>query len=97
MNTAIRDYPPGNLRVSDARDTGRRHGTRPSRPPRPRRHGASAIAAAALAATAVANALSTGPSMAHRELAREILARQGLSIPLPPARASTGPARSRQR
>lgn len=152
MDTAIRDYPPGDLRVSDAdRDRalselsealqagritagefGERSGqvlrartgkelTAPladlpldrapaarisaTEPPETRAPetragvmdpahavlvargvmGASAVAATALAATAVANGLSTGPSMAHRELVREILARQGLSIPLPPA------------
>ena len=44
--------------------------------------GASAAAATALA---VANALSNGPDLQERELAREILARQGLSIPVLPA------------
>jgi hypothetical protein len=48
--------------------------------------GASAAGATALAALALANGLSGGgPDLAQRELARQILARAGLSIPLPPA------------
>jgi hypothetical protein len=46
--------------------------------------GASAAAATALAALALANGLSSGPDPAKRELARQILAREGLSVPLPP-------------
>ena len=52
---------------------------------------ASAAAAISLAAVALSNALSTGPSLAQREarreLAQQVLARQGISIsvPLPPA------------
>lgn len=48
--------------------------------------GASAAAALALASLAAANALSTtGSNLAKRELARQILAGRGLSVPLPPA------------
>lgn len=47
--------------------------------------GTSAAAATALAALALTNGLSSGPDPAKRELARQILARQGLSIPLPAA------------
>ena len=36
-------------------------------------------------AVAAANAVSHGPDLAKRELARQILTREGLSIPLPPA------------
>jgi hypothetical protein len=39
----------------------------------------------ALAAVAAANAVSHGPDLAKRELAGQILAREGLSIQLPPA------------
>jgi hypothetical protein len=137
MDLAVRDYPPGDLRVSDAeRDralaelseafqagritagefdqrSGQALNARtgkeltalladlPSDRARPasttaleRAHrvvatriatGASAATATALAAVAAANALSHGPDLAKRELAREILARQGLSIPVPPA------------
>lgn len=52
---------------------------------------ASAAAAIPLAAAALANALSTGPSLAVREarraLAQQVLAHQGItiSVPLPPA------------
>jgi hypothetical protein len=52
---------------------------------------ASAAAAISLAAVALSNALRTGPSLAQREaereLAQQVLARQGISIsvPLPPA------------
>ena len=49
--------------------------------------GASVAAATALAALALTNGLSSGPDLAKRELARQILARQGLSIPLPAAPA----------
>jgi Domain of unknown function (DUF1707) len=135
--TAARDYPPGDLRVSDAdRDRalcelseafqagritaaefdqrsgqvlGARTGkeltalladlpvdlapaARAASLERARRvlatriaAGASAAAATALAAAAVTNALSNGPGLHKRELVREILARQGLSIPVPPA------------
>jgi hypothetical protein len=44
----------------------------------------SAAAAVSLAAVALSNGLSHGPDLAQRELARQVLARQGLSIPLPP-------------
>jgi hypothetical protein len=45
----------------------------------------AAAAATAFAAVAAVNAASHGPSLQQRELAQEILARQGLSIPVPPA------------
>ena len=48
--------------------------------------GTSAAAATSLAALAVTNALSHAvPDHHNRELAREILARMGLKVPLPPA------------
>jgi len=43
------------------------------------------VAAACFAAVAISNALSGGLSLQQRELAREILARRGLSVPLPPS------------
>jgi hypothetical protein len=46
---------------------------------------AAAAGATALAALALVNGLSSGPDPAKRELARQILAREGLSVPLPPA------------
>ncbi len=47
---------------------------------------AAAVAAICFAAAAAAsNALSHGPSLQQRELLREMLARQGVSVPLPPA------------
>jgi GNAT superfamily N-acetyltransferase len=54
------------------------------RPPSRIAIGAS-VAATCLAAVAVTNALSQGPSPQQRELTRELLARQGLSVPLPPS------------
>jgi Domain of unknown function (DUF1707) len=45
----------------------------------------AAIAGTCFAGIAVTNALSSGATLAQRELARNILARQGVSIPLPPA------------
>lgn len=45
----------------------------------------TAAAAACFAGAALANALNSGPTLAQREFAREILARQGVAIPLPPA------------
>jgi hypothetical protein len=45
----------------------------------------ASVAAACFGAVAIANALSHGPSLQQRELTREILARHGLSIPLPPS------------
>jgi Domain of unknown function (DUF1707) len=47
--------------------------------------GASAAAATGLAAVAATNALSNGPDLQRRELAREVLARMGLSIRIPSA------------
>ena len=47
--------------------------------------GLAAGAGLYVAAVAATNALSNGPDLQERELAREILARQGLSIPVPPA------------
>jgi hypothetical protein len=54
--------------------------------------GASAVTAISLAAVAATNALSHGsrPSLQQRELAREILARMGLSIRLPPVPPAPG-------
>jgi hypothetical protein len=46
--------------------------------------GASA-AATCFAVVAVANALSSGPTLAQREFFQEMAARQGLSVPVPPA------------
>jgi hypothetical protein len=45
----------------------------------------TAVAATCFAGAALANALNSGPTLAQREFAREILAKQGVSIPLPPA------------
>jgi hypothetical protein len=44
-----------------------------------------ASAATCFAVVAVANALRPDPTLAQRGLVQEVLARQGLSIPLPPA------------
>jgi hypothetical protein len=54
--------------------------------------GASGVAAASLAAVGITNALSHAPrpNPHDRELAREILARMGLHVPLPPAPAPPG-------
>jgi hypothetical protein len=55
--------------------------------------GASGAGATSLAALAVTNALSRGgqgSDLYKRELAREILARMGLRIPLPPAPPAPG-------
>jgi Domain of unknown function (DUF1707) len=46
---------------------------------------AAGVAAICCAAVAVANGLNTGPSLQQRELARDLLGRQGLSVPIPPA------------
>jgi hypothetical protein len=45
----------------------------------------ASVAAACFGAVAVANALSHGPSLHQREMARAIFARHGLSLPLPPS------------
>lgn len=45
----------------------------------------AAAGAIAFAAVAVANAVSHGPSLQRRELVREMMARHGPSIPVPPA------------
>jgi Domain of unknown function (DUF1707) len=46
---------------------------------------AASVAAICCAAVAVANGLSDGPSLQQRELAQQIMAHQGLSMPIPPA------------
>jgi hypothetical protein len=45
----------------------------------------ASVAAACFAAVAISNALSHGPSLQQRELTREIFARHGLAVPLPPS------------
>jgi hypothetical protein len=45
----------------------------------------ASVAATCFAAVAIANALSHGPSLRQRELTREIFARHGLAVPLPPS------------
>ena len=45
----------------------------------------ASVAATCFAAVAAANALSSGPTLQQREFVRDMMARQGLSIPLPPA------------
>jgi hypothetical protein len=142
MNTAIRNYPAGDLRVSDAdRDRALRElseafqagritadefdarseqalGARTGKEltglladlPRdcacadttahwPAHRelatrmviGTSAAAAAALAALAVTNAFShAAPDHHNRQLAREILARMGLKVPIPPVPPAPG-------
>ena len=45
----------------------------------------ASVAAVCFAAVSAAAALSTGPTLQQREFGRELMARQGLSIPLPPA------------
>jgi hypothetical protein len=60
---------------------------RPAAVRRPQRGlmiGAS-VAAVCLAATSLSNALSSGPTLAQREFLQQIAARQGLSVPVPPA------------
>jgi hypothetical protein len=46
---------------------------------------AAAAGATCFAAVAATAALSSGPTLQQREFMREMMARQGLSIPLPPA------------
>jgi hypothetical protein len=45
----------------------------------------ASVAATCFAAVAAANALRPSPTLEQRELVQQVLARQGLSIPLPPA------------
>jgi hypothetical protein len=45
----------------------------------------ASVAATVFAAAAVSAALSTGPTLAQREFLQQMAARQGLSIPVPPA------------
>jgi hypothetical protein len=58
---------------------------RAGRAPAPRIVVGASVAATCFAGVAVANALNRGPSLAQREFIRAIMARQGISIPLPPA------------
>jgi hypothetical protein len=50
-----------------------------------------AIAATCLGVVAAANALNSGPTYQQREFMREMMARQGISIPLPPAQGFNWP------
>jgi hypothetical protein len=45
----------------------------------------ASVAAVCFAFVAATAAVSTGPTLAQREFARQMLARQGLRVPLPPA------------
>ena len=45
----------------------------------------ASVAAICFAAVSAAAALSTGPTLQQREVMQEMMSRQGLSIPLPPA------------
>jgi uncharacterized protein DUF1707 len=45
----------------------------------------AAVAATCFAAVAAANALSSGPTLQQREFLQQMMARHGVSIPLPPA------------
>jgi hypothetical protein len=54
-------------------------------PPTPRAVVGATVAASLFALVAVANAFSSGPTLQQRELLRQIYARDGISIPLPPA------------
>jgi hypothetical protein len=45
----------------------------------------ASVAATCFAAAAVSAALSSGPTLAQREFLQQMAARQGLSIPVPPA------------
>ena len=45
----------------------------------------AALAAVCFAAVAATNALASGPTLQQREFLRDMLARQGLSVPVPPA------------
>jgi hypothetical protein len=47
--------------------------------------GLSAATATLFATVALANALSVGPTLQQREMTQAILARQGISMPLPPS------------
>jgi hypothetical protein len=46
---------------------------------------AAAVAATCFAAVSAANALSSGPTLQQREFLQQMMARHGISIPLPPA------------
>jgi hypothetical protein len=45
----------------------------------------ASVAATVFAVVAAANALNPGPTLAQREFVQQMMARQGVSIPLPPA------------
>jgi Domain of unknown function (DUF1707) len=60
-------------------------GRRADRTPASRVFIGASVGAAFFAVIAVANALNPGPTLQQRELLRAILARQGLSVPLPPS------------
>jgi len=57
----------------------------PARRPLSRVVVASAVAASCFAAVAVANALQPRPTLQQREVLQQLMARQGISVPLPPS------------
>jgi Domain of unknown function (DUF1707) len=57
---------------------------RPARPPSRLAIG-SAVAATCFAFVSLSNALSQGPTLQQREFAQQVMARQGMFVPLPPA------------
>jgi hypothetical protein len=72
------------LPVSRARPTGPIALRRADRAPASRVFIGASVAAACCAVVAVSNAVNPGPTLQQREFLRAIMARQGLSIPLPP-------------
>lgn len=86
LTVLLADLPPGRDQADSAAQAHRQLTARIVA-------GASGAAATSLAAVAVTNALSRGaqgPDLYKREVARAILARMGLKVPLPPALPAPG-------
>ncbi|MGD0067474.1 MAG: DUF1707 domain-containing protein [Streptosporangiaceae bacterium] len=81
LTVPLADLPPLD-RVPAARATALE---RPQRIRAPRIVIGASIAATCFAAAAVSAAISSGPTLAQREFFQAMAARQGISVPLPPA------------
>ena len=80
LTAPLADLPPDRAPAAHAAAL-----VRPQRSSAARITMGASVAATCFAAAAVSAALSSGPTLAQREFLQQMAARQGLSIPVPPA------------
>ena len=80
LTAPLADLPPDRAPAAHAAAL-----VRPQRSSAARITMGASVAATCFAAAAVSAALSSGPTLAQRELFQQMAAQQGLSIPVPPA------------